>query len=166
MRITRMPVVALLALVLVVGAGCSDSGSDNGDDASATTPTSSSTTTTADPTTPPTGADCDAKPPGEIMTEDEAVIYFSAESVCPGYVTVATGTLVTWRNTGDVAFQVVVRADPVPDAPVYTEQTIQPGGEWQYEFIEPDQYSWRTDAIDEFVGSVDVRGSDTSTEQA
>ena len=93
------------------------------------------------------------------MTEDEAVIYFSAESVCPGYVTVTAGTLVTWRNTGDVAFQVVVRADPVPDAPVYTEQTIEPGGEWQYEFIEPDQYSWRTDAIDEFVGSVDVRDS-------
>jgi plastocyanin len=158
MRITRMPVVALLALVLVVGAGCSDSDSDNGDDASATTPTSSSTTT-ADPTTPPTGADCDAKPPGEIMSEDEAVIYFDAESVCPGYVTVTLGTSVTWRNTGDAAFQVVVRADPVPDAPVYTEQTIQPGGEWQYEFIEPDQYSWRTDAIDEFVGSVDVRDS-------
>jgi hypothetical protein len=159
MRITRLPaVVVVLALILATGAACSDSdGADEAGDATTSTTSGSTTTTADDSTTPPTGADCDAKPPGELMTEAEAVIYFSAESVCPGYVTVTAGMSVTWHNAGDVAFDVVVRADPVPDAPVYTEQTIEPGGEWQYEFIEPDQYAWRTNAVDGFVGYIEVQ---------
>jgi plastocyanin len=126
------------------------------DDQSTTTTTS--TTVAVGDTSSTTGADCNAKPPGELMTPQEAVIRFSNEAVCPGYVTVLTGTAVTWENTGTEPYTVVVRADPTPDAPVYTEQTIEPGGAWQYDFVEPDQYVWRTDALEAFVGYVEVQG--------
>ena len=53
---------------------------------------------------------------GEEMSAAEAVVRFSPSQICPGYVTVRPGTLVTFENLGDGAVKVTITDGPKASA--------------------------------------------------
>jgi plastocyanin len=140
-------VIAATVLAVPLGACSSDDeGSTSGGGA----------TTAGDATgTPP----CVSRMPGEQLTEAEAVVGFSRENVCPGYVTVAAGTQVTWRNDDTEPFVV----DVTSSGGVIASGSVAPGETWRYEFTEAGAYEYRTDALPDFVGIVEVQALGAET---
>lgn len=131
------------------------------------------------PVTPATGPleGCISKVPGEFLTEAEAVVRLSPSAVCPGFVTVKPGTTVTFTNTDatkphtlvitrGTAAPTTTERDPsapasaVPttaaEAPVLST-TIPAGGTATQTFDTAGQFTFTTDAIPGYRGTVDVR---------
>lgn len=107
----------------------------------------------ADPNDPNS---CVARMPGELLTAAEAVVKFSSERVCPGYVTVAPGTTVTWLNRDNVARTVTVSTGMGTNGDVVVQQSVRPGEQFQRDFTTVGVFSYRTDAIPSFQGTIEV----------
>jgi plastocyanin len=163
--IPRLAVILAVAAVLPTAAlGCSSS------KGSASAPTS--TTIASDGTTPGTatdstgtgrqGFDCTFRMPGEILTADEAVVRFDSTGVCPGYVTIAPGTPVTWQNIDTVEHTVTVTEGNLPGGKEVATDTVPPGGTWVRTFDSEGFSLFVTDAIPAFRGVVEVTSRSTS----
>lgn len=152
-------VVITAALALGLAACSSGDGGDGGDNRAEPIQT---TSTTAVPTTSTTGRTppnaCDSKMPGQVMTAEEAVVRFSNQQVCPGYVTVALGTPVTWQNTGDAVYTITIKDGPLPGSTAVRLERIDPGASVVVDFPSAGQFAWTTDALEAFVGTVEVQG--------
>ncbi len=155
---------AALAVVLTASlAGCSNRGGSGGgtdtDRAAPPTTTVGAPGAPAPTTGPRNSAPnaCDSKMPGEVMTAEEAVVRFSDQQVCPGYVTVALGTPVTWRNTGQTTYTVTIKDGPLPSSPDLQRERVEPGASVAVE-LPSGQFAWTTDALEAFVGTVEVQG--------
>lgn len=138
----RLVSLVVAAAVLAVPAGACSSDEEGA-------PAGGGATTAGQTATPP----CVSRMPGEQLTEAEAVVGFSRENVCPGYVTVAAGTPVTWRNDDTEPFAVEVTSSGT----VVATGSVAPGESWRYEFTEAGAYEYRTDALPDFVGIVEVQ---------
>ncbi len=99
---------------------------------------------------------CSHKYPGELMTAAEAVVVFSRQGICPGYVTVEADTAVRWRNLDTTAFTVTIRRDS-PDGPVLDSLLVAPGATGTTT-LGSGRYAYATDAIESFRGWVEVTG--------
>jgi plastocyanin len=163
--IPRLGVILAVAVTLPVAAlGCSSSKQD------ASAPTS--TTTAAEGTTPGTatdstdagrqGFDCTFRMPGEILTADEAVVRFDPTGVCPGYVTIAPGTPVTWQNIDTVEHTVTITEGNLPGGKEVATGTVPPGGTWVRTFDSEGFSLFVTDAIPAFRGVVEVTSRATA----
>lgn len=143
----------------------------------AATTTASSTTrapgTTIDPLRDPDGAFggnhgtvpenwCDSKAPGVPVPAAEAVVKFDRQQVCPGYVTVALGTEVTWRNLDSIPHVVTITTSVGSDE-VVDQATVAAGSEWKRTFDTAGSFGYRTDAIPSMRGTVEVQGPDGAT---
>ena len=96
--------------------------------------------------------------PGDLLAEADAVVRFDSTEICPGYVTVAPGTAVTWRNHDqDAAAVQILDAYPGPDAGSVGGGMVAAHADWQRRFEEPDVYYYTVEAIPGFVGTVEVR---------
>ncbi|MEJ5254109.1 MAG: hypothetical protein WHS89_02050 [Acidimicrobiales bacterium] len=148
---------AVVAITVAVALTACSTGDDRGDRAEpARTTSTTAATTSAIAGTPPNA--CDSKMPGEVMTAEEAVIRFSSQQVCPGYVTVALGTPVTWRNTGDAVYTVTIKAGPLPSSTAIRQERVDPGATVVVELPTAGQFAWTTDALEAFVGTIEVQG--------
>lgn len=163
-RVVIAAATAALAVALTAAlAGCSSgggSGSGSGDDRAGPPPTTTGAFGAPAPTTRPRSSApnaCDSKMPGEVMTAEEAVVRFSDQQVCPGYVTVALGTPVTWRNTGQTTYTVTIKDGPLPSSPELRRERVEPGASVAVE-LPSGQFAWTTDALEAFVGTVEVQG--------
>ena len=151
-----MPTLAVLGAVIVLGLGCSAS-----EDTAATTTSSDTSasegTTSAGGVTDPLG-ECPHKLPGEVLTADEAVVRFSPARVCPGYVTVGLGTPVGFVNIGGAAATVAIWEGIATDAaePPLTDERLEAGGRWEWSPTEIGVYTYRTDALESFTGTIEV----------
>lgn len=153
-----VPAVVAVALAGLLAAGCGSGG--DGEERGATA------TTAVDAVSGGHGADpgeCVSRTPGQLLSEVEAVVRFTPEQICPGYVTIAAGTRVTWVNQDDVAHEVRVTQGTDPVA----AEVLEPGRSWQYQFDVPGAFTFETDAIEAFRGTVEVqRGAATATSEA
>ncbi|WP_334144747.1 cupredoxin domain-containing protein [Rhabdothermincola sp.] len=162
-RAVTAAATATLAVALTASlAGCSSGGRGGGSDAdrAAPPPTTAGATGAPAPTTGPRSSApnaCDSKMPGEVMTAEEAVVRFSDQQVCPGYVTVALGTPVTWRNTGQATYTVTIKDGPLPTSAELRRERVEPGASVAVE-LPSGQFAWTTDALEAFVGTVEVQG--------
>ncbi len=95
--------------------------------------------------------------PGEILSAADAVVRFSPEQVCPGYVTIAPGTDVTWANVDTVAHTVTItEGNNDPQGKPVASTTVAPGTTWVRAFDQAGVYTFTTDAIPSFRGTVDA----------
>lgn len=134
-------VTAWLAL-----AGCSGSGGDRAQ---------SEDTITS--TTPVTGVDaCADVEPGVVVDRTLAVVHFSTDNICPGWVTVEQGTQVTFTNDDSVARTVVITATQMPDAAEVARFTLAPGGSQPVDTLEVAMRGFSTDAQPGFRGTIEV----------
>ncbi len=140
----RPTIVGLALAALLPLAACSSD-----DDGGASSPD----TVVGSSSTPGTLPPCVSLTPGVVVPEAEALVRFTPEGVCPGYVTVQTGTTVSWENDDDVAHDVVVAQ---AGAAIVT-QTVGPGEVWGYEFTDPGMFDYTTDALPDFRGVVEVQ---------
>jgi plastocyanin len=163
--IPRLGVILAVAVALPAAAlGCRSSKPD-----ASAPPT---TTTAVEGTTPGTatdstdagrqGFDCTFRMPGEILTADEAVVRFDQTGVCPGYVTIAPGTAVTWQNTDTVAHTVTITEGNLPGGNEIATGTVPPGGTWVQTFDSEGFSLFVTDAIPAFRGVVEVTARATA----
>ena len=106
----------------------------------------------------PGGSSCISKAPGEVYSAAEAVIRFSPETICPGFVTVPVGTPVTFDNRDTAPHEVKITRGAAPDAPVIASQTVAPGQQWAQSWSAADNLAFRIDAIPSFVGTITVTG--------
>jgi plastocyanin len=160
LRRSVAPAAVLTALLLVGSCGGSDDGASSTTAATAATEAPAATaaagaTTPADPCTP--------RAPGEIVPQAEAVIRLRDGQVCPGYLTVAPGTAVTWRNEATSSWTITVRAmtptGPAAGDPV-TSFTVDPGTSTTWPFGQLGTFAYTIDAIPTFTGVVEVTTSD------
>lgn len=147
-------------MLAVVALGCSSS-----------TEQATTTSTTSGASTPATGGQtttpvidddgrCITRMPGEILSADEAVVRFTPVQVCPGYVTIAPGTPVTFTNADTVVHTITITEGNMPDGAVVATGTAEPGGSWVQTFDTLGSYSYVTDAIPSFRGTVEVTTGD------
>lgn len=167
---SRRPLAGSLALAVLLVAAGGLSGCSKDDGSSSTTSTTRAPATTIDPLRDPDGAFggshgsvpdswCDSKPPGIPVPAAEAIVKFDRQQVCPGYVTVALGTEVTWRNLDSIPHVVTITTSVSSDE-VVDQATVAAGGEWKRPFGEAGAFGYRTDAIPSMRGTVEVQGPD------
>ncbi len=106
----------------------------------------------------PNGSTCISKAPGEVYTAAEAFIRFSPETICPGFVTIAVDTPVTFDNRDTAPHEVKITRGAAADAPVVATQTVAPGQQWSQSWSAADNLAFRIDAIPSFVGTITVTG--------
>jgi plastocyanin len=106
-------------------------------------------------TTYPEGQ-CISRMPGQILTADEAVVRFSPSQVCPGYVTIVPGTPVTFKNQDTKAHTITITEGNMPDGKAVTNGIAEPGQTWVRTFDTVGTYTYVTDAIPTFRGTVEV----------
>ncbi len=94
--------------------------------------------------------------PGQILTADEAVVRFSPSQVCPGYVTIALGTPVTFKNQDTSAHTITITEGNMPGGKTVTSGTAEPGQVWVRTFDTVGTFTYVTDAIPSFRGTVEV----------
>jgi plastocyanin len=104
----------------------------------------------------PGGATCISKAPGELYTAAEAVIRFSPESICPGFVTVSPRTPVTFANLGTEPYTVTLTRGTQADGPVLATEAVAPGATWVQTFDATGDVAFRISAIRSFVGTIYV----------
>ena len=139
-------VTVALATAPLALLGCSGSGGDRAQ---------SEDTITS--TTPVTGVGaCEDVEPGVVIDRSLAVIHFSPENICPGWVTVEQGTQVTFTNDDTVARTVVVRATQMPDAAEIARFTLEPGASQPFDTRDEARYGFTTDAQPGFRGTIEV----------
>ena len=146
--------LAFLALLT----GCSGSGGDS----AGSNPTISpeTTSTQGSPTGAAGRATCGEIEPGVVVDRTQAVVSFDRESVCPGWVTVAQGTQVTFANDGSAPATVVVTATQLPDSAEVARFTAPAGGSQPLDTTEVATMGFSTDALPGFRGTVEVVGPD------
>jgi len=149
---------AAVAVLLVLGVlgGCSASGGD-----SAKGPATISPETTASQGTPSGAAGravCGEIEPGVVVDRTQAVVYFDTQSVCPGWVTVAQGTQVTFTNDGSAPATVVVTATQLPDSAEVARFTIPAGASQPLDTPDMGMMGFSTDALPGFRGTIEVVG--------
>lgn len=139
-------VTVALAVAGLTVAGCSGSGGDQAQ---------SEDTITS--TTPVTGVNaCEDVEPGVVVDRTLAVIHFSSENICPGWVTVEKGTQVTFTNDDTVARTVVVTASQMPDADEIARFTLAPGASQPFDTLDVARRGFSTDALPGFRGTIEV----------
>ena len=148
--------LAAAALLAVVGlAACGDDGDGTPRQVALTVPDAPQGTNPV-PTMPD---DCTDYTPGEILSAAEAVVTFSTEIVCPGYVTITVGTPVTFTNTADTSLTVEVtstdRSGALDDLPFFG-RSIAPFGSVEYTFTETGLFAYTVDALEGFRGTIEV----------
>jgi plastocyanin len=151
---SRRLVVVVVAVAALALAGCGSSKSK--------TPAASPTTTGDTTATTTGGFDCTFGTPGQILSAEQAVVKFSPSGVCPGYVTIAPGTAVTWQNQDTVSHTVTVTEGNLPGGKVVATGTAAPGGSWVQPFATEGFYLYVTDALPSFRGVVEVTTTSTS----
>jgi plastocyanin len=152
-----------VAALAATGTACSDD--STGDGASATSQAGDGTTTTTnllDAHEGPNQLGCVTRAPGEPLSRDEAIVRFTTEQVCPGYVTVVAGTPVTFVNEDDVPHTVTVQ---VMDATgtlgeVVLDEEIPPGEYLEQQYLEPGILAFTTEALPAFRGTVEVQDAE------
>ncbi len=92
--------------------------------------------------------------PGMVMTEDESIIEFTTDRICPAYVTILTGTTVTWRNLAGAPETVTLTTE---DGTIVTEQLLEPGAEYKYRFDVAGRTIYRVASIPTFTGIIEVQ---------
>jgi plastocyanin len=150
----------LLAGFAAVTLGCGSSTEESSLDEAAGA--SSSTASAPEAGSEPTYVmgKCTFRMPGEILTADEAVVWFSTDHVCPGYVTVAPGTAVTFANEDSAAHSVSIAQGAMPGGAEITRASIEPGETWVVEgFDAVGTFTYTTDAIPTFLGTIEVTDS-------
>lgn len=148
----RPPVLraVVLAVVVFLGAACSDEGSDP----------SATTSTTSVPVVTGGEWECAMTMPGEVLTATQAVVEMDAGKVCPAYVLIAAPTAVTWRNRGTDPVTVTVlreypRGEPAPGA-VVAEEPVPAGDAWARDFDRAGTWYFQVSSVPTFVGTVQV----------
>jgi plastocyanin len=139
-------VAAALTVACLAVAGCSGSGGDKAQ---------SEDTITS--TTPVTGVNaCEDVEPGVVVDRTLAVIHFSPESICPGWVTVEQGTQVTFTNDDSVTRTVVITATQLPDSAEVARFTLAPGASQPFDTLDVAMRGFSTDAQPGFRGTIEV----------
>ena len=153
---------AAVAVLLVLGvlSGCSASG---GDSAKGTRP-KSATASQGTPTGAAGRAVCGEIEPGVVVDRTQAVVYFDTQSVCPGWVTVAQGTQVTFTNDGSAPATVVVTATQLPDSAEVARFTIPAGASQPLDTPDMGMMGFSTDALPGFRGTIEVVGPNGETQ--
>lgn len=165
----RRGLVCGVAAVALAGGllGCGSSSTTSAPATSAPTTAGSSTGSTpggstvgtspkAPGTTYPEDGRCISRMPGEILTAEEAVVRFSSQQVCPGYVTILPGTAVTFKNRDTVAHTITITEGNMPDGKEIANGIAEPGQTWVREFNTLGTFTFVTDAVPSFRGSVEV----------
>ena len=159
----RRPLILAATLVAITLTGACSSTDDGGSSASSSTSSSdaSASASTAAPdgtgVSDPLG-ECPHRYPGEILTAEEATVRFSPARICPGYVTVASGTEVTFVNIGAESSTVSLWngiSAPTAD-PTIATQTIEPGDRWAWTPPGEGVFTYRIEAIPSFSGTIEV----------
>lgn len=160
---TTLAVVAVAVLAVASVACSSDDTTDRatGDGGAGTT----STTNLLDAHEGPNQLGCVTRAPGEPLSRDEAIVRFTPEQVCPGYVTVVAGTPVTYVNEDDVPHTVTVQAMAASGelGEIVLEEEIPPGDYVEQQLLEPGILAFTTDALPAFRGTVEVQEADAPT---
>jgi len=94
--------------------------------------------------------------PGQVLTAEEAVVRFSPSQVCPGSVTIVPGTPVTFKNQDAVVHTVTITEGNMPGGKAVSSGTAEAGGTWVRQFDSPGTFTYVTDAIPSFRGTVEV----------
>ena len=164
------PRVRSLGVILVaVGCfgsfGCSNGGNDvdGGDSATSTSSVvveGALEWSEAEPQAVPESGDafCPPSMPGEEMSAAEAVVRFSPSQICPGYVTVRPGTLVTFENLGDAAVKVTITDGPKASAKELTATELAPKQAMKTTFESPGSVYYLVSSIESFRGTIEVLG--------
>ncbi|MGZ4705487.1 MAG: cupredoxin domain-containing protein [Acidimicrobiales bacterium] len=150
----------LLAACTAVALGCGSSTEESSlDESAAGAPTS--TTSVPEAGSEPTYmmGKCTFRMPGEILSAEEAVVWFSTDHVCPGYVTVAPGTEVTFANEDTSAHSVAIAEGAMPGGAEIARASIEPGETWVRSFDSVGSFTYTTDAIPTFLGTIEVTDS-------
>jgi plastocyanin len=139
--------------VVAAAVGCSDGRTASEGDRPANPTSSSAPLARIIPKNTAAGG-CASHLPGMVMTEDESIIEFTTDRICPAYVTILTGTTVTWRNLAGAPETVTLTTE---DGTVVTEQLLQPGAEYKYRFDVAGRTIYRVASIPTFTGIIEVQ---------
>lgn len=153
--------LAVVCLAIPTAGACSSTDDTVTSASTSSTATAAASAGTAAPdgtgVSDPLG-ECPHRYPGEILTAEEATVRFSPARICPGYVTVALGTEVTFVNIGADASTVSLWngiSAPAADPTIVTE-TIEPGDRWAWTPPAEGVFTYRIDAIPSFNGTIEV----------
>lgn len=157
----RLAVIHAVAMVPVTLLGCGSSAPDQSKavPAGSTGLTTSSLAVRPPPapgTTSPGDGGCVTRMPGQILSAEEAVVRFSPSQVCPGYVTIAPGTPVTFANQDTKAHTITITEGNLPGGKVVADGVAEPGQTWVRTFDTLGAFTYTTDAIPSFRGTVEV----------
>ena len=150
----RALAIPAVLLVAVLAASCGSS-SEQAAATSTTPPSTAPSAATGSGTTAPAGG-CISRIPGAVLRADEAVVRFDPQQVCPGYVTIAPGTPVTFINQDAQAHTVTITEGSLPDGAVVETTTVEAGGSWARTFDAVGTFTYVTDAIPSFRGAIEV----------
>ena len=173
---TRHRIAVLVAAATVLSMGGLTACSSAPDRSSTTSTTTAPTTTAADGMTPeqmagmvPSGegstatiapgpgkVTCAQHMPGDVLTAAEATVEFDRERVCLAYVTVLTGTEVSWHNTDTVDHTLTIldsSGAQVVSLPVAAGDSVR------RPFPDVGIFQFKVSAITSFVGTVEVKAS-------
>jgi plastocyanin len=152
-------ITVLFTIAVVLGptaiVGCSDDNAAK----PATSTTTSLPVASADPMLPNNkgAGGCPSRMPGELLLAEEAVVKFTPESVCPGYVTVLPGTPVTWQNNGKESATVTVTRSDNGDAVVTFD--LAAGATHVVPFDTAGTFLYRVSSLPAFTGTVEARAA-------
>lgn len=102
---------------------------------------------------------CQSRMPGELLSAEEAVVRFQAGAICPGYVTVKTGTPITFQNIDSTTHTVVIGTGLTPDKDVVASQELAPGATWVQTYDAPVTYNYFVNGFEGFRGTLEVRAA-------
>lgn len=140
----------MLSLVLLAGA-C---GGDKTDSASSTSTKDRTTTTMAGHGA--VDADCPSYMPGQVLTPEQATVQFDESRVCPGYVTVAPGTVVTFKNTGKEVATITLTKSYQLDSELVDKLTVEPGDYKTFVRDTPMTIYYHPSSVPTFRGEVEI----------
>lgn len=149
MAIHRLAAVPLVSLALLLGA-C---GGDKTDSASSTDAKDTTTTMAGHGTVDP---ECPSYMPGQVLTPEQATVQFDETRVCPGYVTVAPGTLVTFKNTGKKAATITLTKSYQLDSELVDKLTVEPGDIQTFVRDTPMTVYYHPSSVPTFRGEVEI----------
>lgn len=156
---------AALGVALVFGAAACSSASKSESTASsapATTPATNAPTSAGSGSTTTLSVPenwCQSRMPGELLSAEEAVVRFQAGAICPGYVTVKTGTPITFQNIDSTTHTVVIGTGLTPDKDVVASQELAPGATWVQTYDAPVTYNYFVNGFEGFRGTLEVRAA-------
>lgn len=99
---------------------------------------------------------CAQHMPGDVLTAAEATVEFDRERVCLAYVTVLTGTVVSWHNTDSIDHTLKVLDASGAEV---TSLNVAAGGVVHRPFTTAGIFQFQLSAIASFVGTVEVKAA-------